>query len=40
VEVLAGEYAGTVWRIGAPVDRDPAAAYWLCRGTLGKPSGG
>lgn len=38
IEMLAGAYAGTTWRVADPIDRDPAAAYWLCRGVLGKPS--
>lgn len=37
VQVNAGPYAGTVWKVGAPIDRDPAGAYWRCRGT---PHGG
>lgn len=36
VVVHAGPYAGTRWRVAAPVDRDPAGAYWLARAVLGK----
>lgn len=36
VTVLEGEYAGTIWKVSDPIDRDPAAAYWLCRGARGK----
>jgi hypothetical protein len=32
IEVLSGKYAGAVYRLAAPIDRDPACAYWLCRG--------
>lgn len=36
LEVDAGPYAGTRWRIAAPIESDPAAAYWLARGVLQK----
>lgn len=29
--VEAGPYAGSVYKVSSPVDRDPAGAYWLCR---------
>lgn len=31
VEVLEGPFTGSVFRLASPIDRDPAAAYWLCR---------
>jgi hypothetical protein len=31
ITVTAGPYAGATFRV-ATVDRDPAGAYWLCRG--------
>lgn len=36
VEVLAGPYAGAVFKLASPIDRDPGAAYWLARGTRAK----
>lgn len=30
--VDAGPYGGTRWRVAAPIESDPGAAYWLCRG--------
>lgn len=41
VEILEGPYAGSVYRLASPIDRDPAAAYWLCRGVeeKGAPGG-
>lgn len=39
ITVLAGPYAGNTYKLGSPIDRDPAAAYWLCRGTAAKASG-
>lgn len=33
ITVLDGAYAGVAFRV-ASVDRDPVAAYWLCRGTM------
>ena len=36
IVVHTGPYAGTRWKIADPIDRDPGAAYWLCRATLGK----
>lgn len=41
IEVHEGEYAGTKWRLAAPIDRDPATAYWLARGARvkGAPGG-
>ena len=37
IAVDEGPYAGTRWKVAAPIDRDPAAAYWLCRGVLQEP---
>lgn len=34
VEVLTGPYAGVRWRLRDPIERDPAGAYWLARGSL------
>lgn len=34
VVVHEGPYAGTRWRLHAPIERDPAGAYWLARGVL------
>lgn len=36
IEVLEGPYAGAVFRLASPIDRDPACAYWLCRGVEDK----
>jgi hypothetical protein len=36
IEVLAGPYAGTRWKVADPIDRDPAAAYWRFRAVIGK----
>jgi hypothetical protein len=36
IVVHKGPYAGTRWKIADPIDRDPGAAYWLCRAVLGK----
>jgi hypothetical protein len=33
VTVREGPHAGGIFKLGAPIDRDPAAAYWLARGT-------
>ena len=35
VVVHSGPYAGTRWKVAEPIDRDPAGAYWRCRGVLG-----
>lgn len=32
IHVDSGPYGGTRWRVSAPIDSDPGAAYWLCRG--------
>lgn len=32
ITVLAGPYAGQSYKVASPIDRDPAGAYWLCRG--------
>lgn len=34
VGVDEGPYSGTRWRVAAPIESDPGAAYWLCRGVL------
>lgn len=34
VAVDEGPYAGTRWRVASPIESDPGAAYWLCRGVL------
>lgn len=41
ITVTAGPYAGKTYKVGAPIDRDPAGAYWLCRGveTIGSGDG-
>lgn len=36
IAVDEGPYAGTRWRVATPINGDPAAAYWLCRGVLQK----
>ena len=36
VEVLEGPYAGEIFKLAAPIDRDPAAAYVLARGVRKK----
>ena len=36
IAVDEGPYAGTRWRVASPVESDPGAAYWLCRGVLQK----
>ncbi len=36
IAVDEGPYAGTRWKVASPIDGDPAAAYWLCRGVLQK----
>lgn len=36
IEMLEGEYAGGIYRLASPIDRDPACAYWLCRGVAKK----
>ena len=36
VEVLEGPYKGDTYRLAVPIDRDPAGAYWLCRGVKEK----
>lgn len=38
IAVDEGPYAGTRWRVASPVESDPGAAYWLCRGVLQKAS--
>lgn len=38
ITVLAGPYAGKTYKVGAPIDRDPVGAYWLCRGVETKGS--
>lgn len=38
ITVLAGPYAGQTYKVGAPIDRDPAGAYWRCRGVQTKGS--
>lgn len=40
IEILEGPYAGKVFAIASPVDRDPACAYWLCRGVAKKTANG
>lgn len=37
--VHTGPFAGTRWKVAAPIDRDPAGAYWRCRAVLGKATG-
>lgn len=32
IAVDAGPYAGSRWKVATPIESDPAAAYWLCRG--------
>lgn len=39
VTVTTGPYAGAAFRVSSPVDRDPAAAYWLFRGARVKATG-
>ena len=36
ISVDEGPYAGTRWKVASPIDSDPGAAYWLCRGVLQK----
>lgn len=36
ISVTAGPYAGSRWKVSQPIDRDPAGAYWRCRGVLGE----
>ncbi len=36
IAVDEGPYAGTRWKVASPIDGDPGAAYWLCRGVLQK----
>lgn len=36
IAVDAGPYAGTRWKVAAPISGDPGGAYWLCRGVLQK----
>jgi hypothetical protein len=36
LEILEGPYQGDVYRLALPIDRDPAGAYWLCRGVKEK----
>lgn len=31
ITVTEGPYAGTLWRLASPIDRDPGGAYWLAR---------
>lgn len=39
VAVDEGPYAGSRWKVAAPIDGDPAGAYWRCRGVLQVPAG-
>lgn len=39
IHVRFGPYADKTYKVGAPIDRDPAGAYWLCRGVETKGSG-
>lgn len=39
IAVDEGPYAGTRWKVAAPIDGDPAGAYWRARGVLQKPAG-
>lgn len=32
ITVDEGPYAGSRWKVAAPIESDPAAAYWLARG--------
>lgn len=34
ITVGGGPYAGQRYKVGSPIERDPAGAYWLCRGVL------
>jgi len=34
VGVDEGPYSVTRWRVASPIESDPGAAYWLCRGVL------
>lgn len=36
IAVDEGPYAGSRWKVAAPIDGDPAGAYWRCRGVLQK----
>lgn len=36
IAVDEGPYAGTRWKVAAPIGGDPAGAYWQCRGVLQK----
>jgi hypothetical protein len=36
IAVDEGPYAGSRWKVAAPIDGDPAGAYWLCRGVRQK----
>lgn len=36
ITLLEGPYSGSVFKLASPIDRDPAAAYWLARGMRGK----
>lgn len=38
IAVDEGPYAGTRWKVASPIESDPGAAYWLCRGVLQKAS--
>ena len=32
ITMTEGPYAGGRFKLASPIDRDPGAAYWLCRG--------
>lgn len=36
IAVDEGPYAGSIWKVASPIESDPAAAYWLCRGVRQK----
>lgn len=36
ITVTEGPYAGQTYKVSSPIDRDPAGAYWLCRGVESK----
>lgn len=40
IEISEGPYAGSHWRLASPIERDAAAAYWLCRGVEEKQADG
>lgn len=39
ISVDEGPYSGSRWKVAAPIESDPGAAYWLCRGVLQKAAG-